>query len=84
MRANLHSNLKCTLNFRFHNISRHKSLIDYFQRSGFNESFDSLKKEAGQENFVIDAKARYVGLLEKKWTGVVRLQKRVSLALGHD
>lgn len=59
-------------------FDRHKSMLDYFQRSGYVESFESLKREANQDNFVIDSKARYVGLLEKKWTGVVRLQKRVS------
>lgn len=57
---------------------RHKSMLDYFQRSGFSEAFEALKKDANQESFTVDAKARYVGLLEKKWTGVVRLQKRVS------
>ena len=53
-------------------------MLDYFQRCGFGEAFEALKKDAHQENFTVDAKARYVGLLEKKWTGVVRLQKRVS------
>ena len=53
-------------------------MLDYFQRSGFNEAYEALKREGNQEGFVVDSKARYVGLLEKKWTGVVRLQKRVS------
>jgi platelet-activating factor acetylhydrolase IB subunit alpha len=52
--------------------------LDYFQRSGFTEAYEALKREGNQEGFVVDSKARYVGLLEKKWTGVVRLQKRVS------
>ncbi|PWN32290.1 putative platelet-activating factor acetylhydrolase ib alpha subunit [Meira miltonrushii] len=55
----------------------HKSMLEYFQRSGYSDCFEALQKESGQEGFVVDPKARYVGLLEKKWTGVVRLQKRV-------
>jgi platelet-activating factor acetylhydrolase IB subunit alpha len=55
-------------------------MLDYFQRNGYNDAYESLKREANQANFVVDAKARYVGLLEKKWTGVVRLQKRVSIS----
>lgn len=56
---------------------RHKSMLEYFQRNGLSECFEALKREANQDGFVVDQKARYVGLLEKKWTGVVRLQKRV-------
>jgi platelet-activating factor acetylhydrolase IB subunit alpha len=55
----------------------HKSILEYFQRSGFTDAFQALQREGGQETFAVDPKARYVGLLEKKWTGVVRLQKRV-------
>lgn len=58
--------------------ARHKSLLDYFQTHGFTSSFDALKLEAGQEGFTIDPKAKYAGLLEKKWTSVIRLQKKVS------
>jgi platelet-activating factor acetylhydrolase IB subunit alpha len=57
-------------------------MLDYFQRSGFTEAFEVLKREGNQESFVVDPKARYVGLLERKWTGVVRLQKRVSESSG--
>lgn len=57
---------------------RHKSLLDYLQTQGFTETFQALQKETGQEGFVVDPKAKYAGLLEKKWTSVIRLQKKVS------
>lgn len=38
-----------------------------------------FKAEAGQEDYQPDPKAKTSGLLEKKWTSVVRLQKKVRV-----
>lgn len=37
-----------------------------------------LKVEARQDEFQPDPRAKWTGLLEKKWTSVIRLQKKVS------
>jgi platelet-activating factor acetylhydrolase IB subunit alpha len=60
------------------------ALLDYLAASGFQETFESLKREAGQVDYVHDPKAKTANLLEKKWTSVIRLQKkaRVRIALG--
>ncbi|EST05090.1 WD40 repeat [Kalmanozyma brasiliensis GHG001] len=55
----------------------HKSILDYFKTNGLNESYATLMREAGQDGFVPDPKAKYAGLLEKKWTSVIRLQKKI-------
>ncbi|CAI2167204.1 18033_t:CDS:2 [Funneliformis geosporum] len=44
---------------------------------GYTSSFDSLKEESKQEDFNPDPKQKYAGLLEKKWTSVIRLQKKI-------
>lgn len=61
----------------FENYS-HKSILEYLYSNGFTESFNSLKEETGIEH-TPDAKSKYNGLLEKKWTSVIRLQKKVGL-----
>jgi platelet-activating factor acetylhydrolase IB subunit alpha len=45
--------------------------------SGFQEAFVALKQESGNDDFTLDSKQKYAGLLEKKWTSVIRLQKKV-------
>ncbi|KAN0065163.1 Lissencephaly-1 [Thecaphora frezii] len=55
----------------------HKSILDYLKTNGLDESFDVLQRETGQEGFVPDPKAKYAGLLERKWTSVIRLQKKI-------
>lgn len=51
-----------------------RAVADYLQSYGYNESFDAFRREAGlSEN--VDIKV--TGLLEKKWTSIVRLQKKV-------
>ncbi len=55
----------------------HKSILDYFKTNGLTESYNTLMREAGQDGFVPDPKAKYAGLLEKKWTSVIRLQKKI-------
>ncbi|KDN50422.1 putative platelet-activating factor acetylhydrolase ib alpha subunit [Tilletiaria anomala UBC 951] len=54
-----------------------RSILDYFKTQGLTQSFDALARETGQDGFVVDPKAKYAGLLEKKWTSVIRLQKKL-------
>jgi hypothetical protein len=44
-----------------------------------------LQNETHISDFVPDPKQKYAGLLEKKWTSVIRLQKKVrAQAAGED
>ncbi|CEI91462.1 Putative Nuclear distribution protein PAC1 [Rhizopus microsporus] len=54
----------------------HKAILDYLSSSGFKEAFNAFKNETG-DDFVPDPKQKYAGLLEKKWTSVIRLQKKI-------
>lgn len=47
--------------------------------NGFHETVAAFKQESGQAEFQPDPKAKWSGLLEKKWTSVIRLQKKVRL-----
>ena len=53
---------------------RNRAIADYLLQSGYVESLEQFKREADVGG---DADKKYSGLLEKKWTSVVRLQKRV-------
>jgi len=69
-------------------INSHKAILDYLYSNGYTTAFDSLKAEAKHEDFNPDPKQKYAGLLEKKWTSVIRLQKkvleiRISFFIGH-
>ncbi|KAI8993125.1 dynein regulator [Pilobolus umbonatus] len=55
----------------------HKAILDYLNACGFNQAFVALKSESENEEFVPDPKQKYSGLLEKKWTSVIRLQKKI-------
>ncbi|KAM0753877.1 dynein regulator [Meredithblackwellia eburnea MCA 4105] len=55
----------------------HKSILDYLNTNGFQNTLTALKTEAGQPDFQPDPKAKWAGLLEKKWTSVIRLQKKI-------
>ncbi|TFY53007.1 hypothetical protein EVG20_g10307 [Dentipellis fragilis] len=54
----------------------HKSMLEYLHANNFTEAYSALAKESGTE-YTPDPKAKYVGLLEKKWTSVIRLQKKI-------
>ncbi|KAG9127299.1 phosphatidylinositol kinase- protein kinase tor1 [Ceratobasidium sp. 392] len=54
----------------------HKSILDYLHSSGLTRSYEALLEETGC-TFAPDPKARHAGLLEKKWTSVIRLQKKI-------
>ncbi|GAA5951878.1 hypothetical protein JCM3765_003144 [Sporobolomyces pararoseus] len=55
----------------------HKSILDYLNSNGFHETVAAFKQESGQVEFQPDPKAKWSGLLEKKWTSVIRLQKKI-------
>lgn len=50
------------------------AIVEYLSSSGFNKACEMFKEEAKIPD-QIDGK--YSGLLEKKWTSVIRLQKKV-------
>ncbi|KAJ3147407.1 protein with putative role during mitosis [Geranomyces michiganensis] len=52
-------------------------MLDYLRSNGFTAAFDALATEAAITGFVADGKQRYSGLLEKKWTGIIRLQRKI-------
>ena len=51
-------------------------MLDYLYANNHVDAFNALKESAGIE-YTPDPSARYTGLLEKKWTSVIRLQKKV-------
>lgn len=53
-------------------------MLDYLHANNFTAAYNSLKADAGTE-YTPDPKAKYSGLLEKKWTSVIRLQKKVRV-----
>lgn len=57
---------------------RHKSIIAYLASANLPQSSTALREELGDAITVDDSTLKkYEGLLEKKWTSVVRLQKKV-------
>ncbi|KAG6335028.1 hypothetical protein ID866_4054 [Astraeus odoratus] len=54
----------------------HKSMLEYLHTNNFISAYNALKEEASVE-YTPDPKAKYAGLLEKKWTSVIRLQKKI-------
>ncbi|RWS16790.1 lissencephaly-1-like protein [Dinothrombium tinctorium] len=50
------------------------AIADYLSSNGFKEAVEVFKKEAKMQN---EVDKKYSGLLEKKWTSVIRLQKKV-------
>jgi platelet-activating factor acetylhydrolase IB subunit alpha len=51
-------------------------MLEYLYTNNFVEAFNALKSSTGTQ-YTPDPKAKYAGLLEKKWTSVIRLQKKV-------
>ncbi|KAF9013929.1 WD40-repeat-containing domain protein [Cyathus striatus] len=54
----------------------HKSILDYLHANNFADAYAALKHATNSE-YSPDPKAKYAGLLEKKWTSVIRLQKKI-------
>jgi platelet-activating factor acetylhydrolase IB subunit alpha len=52
-------------------------MLEYLHANNFTAAYNALKMDSGVE-YTPDPKAKYAGLLEKKWTSVIRLQKKVS------
>ncbi|THV84062.1 platelet-activating factor acetylhydrolase IB alpha subunit [Aureobasidium pullulans] len=56
----------------------HKSLIAYLTAAGLTNTAQTLREEVNIGDSFDDAtRKKYEGLLEKKWTSVVRLQKKI-------
>ena len=55
-----------------------KAIADYMLSNGYNDTLDAFKRETDMPG---DIDKKYAGLLEKKWTSVIRLQKKVSLII---
>ena len=51
-------------------------MLEYLHTNNFTSAYNALKEEDSVE-YTPDPKAKYAGLLEKKWTSVIRLQKKV-------
>lgn len=57
-------------------------MLSYLHAAGMHAAYAALLHDAAIADFdPADPSARAVGLLEKKWTSVIRLQKKVSLSL---
>lgn len=67
-------------------MSRHRSIISYLEASNLPETALAMRKELGLDETTFDAATtkKYETLLEKKWTSVVRLQKKVSQVARHN
>lgn len=59
--------------------SRNKAIIAYLNSVGHPDAAQVLRSELslGEDVFDQQTTKRYEGFLEKKWTGIVRLQKKV-------
>src|SRR5271163_1119012 len=70
---------------------RHRAILSYLSTSNLQASYNTLRDELGQLDTSYslhklpngDDDQRYKGLLEKKWTSVIRLQKKVEYPI-HD
>ena len=59
--------------------NRHKSIIAYLSSNNLPNAAAALRADANIGDAFDDATSKkYEGLLEKKWTSVVRLQKKVQ------
>ncbi|KAJ8519222.1 hypothetical protein ONZ45_g3810 [Pleurotus djamor] len=56
----------------------HKAMLDYLYNAGYKKSFEQLREEApDMAEFTPDPNATSSGLLVKKWTSVIRMQKKI-------
>lgn len=55
-------------------LSRNKAIADYLSSNGYMEALQAFKRDADMPG---EVEHKYGGLLEKKWTSVIRLQKKV-------
>jgi platelet-activating factor acetylhydrolase IB subunit alpha len=63
-------------------VDRHKAIIAYLGVINAPKTAAAFREEVGvSASFDDTTRKKYEGLLEKKWTSVVRLQKKVHTAL---
>lgn len=55
-------------------------MLDYLYANNYMSAFSAFQADAGTQ-YTPDPKAKYTGLLEKKWTSVIRLQKKARVFL---
>ncbi|KAF8507649.1 dynein regulator [Hysterangium stoloniferum] len=56
----------------------HRSILDYLSNAGFTKTYEQMKDEVpGLTDFEPDPTAKTAGLLVKKWTGLIRLQRKI-------
>lgn len=69
----VYKHLSCSLTYR-----RHKSIISYLEANNLPSGAAALRAELGLEadSYDVATTKKYETLLEKKWTSVVRLQKK--------
>lgn len=57
-----------------HFLFSNQAIADYLGTNGYSEALEAFRKEADLNT---ETEKKYTGLLEKKWTSVIRLQKKV-------
>lgn len=63
-------------------LCRHKAIVAYLSSNNLPTAAEALRQELNiADTFDAATSKKYEGLLEKKWTSVVRLQKKVCLHL---
>jgi platelet-activating factor acetylhydrolase IB subunit alpha len=55
-------------------LCSNQAIADYLGSNGYNDALEVFRKEA---EIPTEIERKYRGLLEKKWTSVIRLQKKV-------
>ncbi|KAJ1850091.1 Lissencephaly-1 [Coemansia sp. RSA 2708] len=54
-----------------------KAVLDFMQTQGYSASAEAFARETDNEGFVAAANDRHHNLLAKKWTSVIRLQRKI-------
>ncbi|KAI0365155.1 dynein regulator [Pilatotrama ljubarskyi] len=55
----------------------HRAMLDYLHSVGYHKTYEQLKEESSQLDFEPDPNSKTKDLLVKKWTSVIRLQKKI-------
>lgn len=61
-------------NNKIYKLCSNQAIADYLGSNGYSESLEAFRKEADLSG---ETEKKFGGLLEKKWTSVIRLQKKV-------
>ncbi|KAJ2376762.1 hypothetical protein IW150_001785 [Coemansia sp. RSA 2607] len=54
-----------------------KAILDFMHTRGYTESAQAFARETDNEGFTADPNDRHHNLLAKKWTSVIRLQRKI-------